>query len=129
MTALFTEEWFAAVRPELADVAGPPTLSATVQVEVTGGSDGDAICRVEFTDGRLVDAGPGPADGADVTLTVSEADARDILAGRLDPSVAFMQGRMKVNGSMGPVIDLLSLSATEGARDRRARVAGLSGLD
>ncbi|MGD0882433.1 MAG: SCP2 sterol-binding domain-containing protein [Acidimicrobiales bacterium] len=128
MTSWFSDEWFAAVRPELAGIEGPSSLSGTVQVDVTGGDGGDASCHLEFAGGRLVDAGPGGSNGADATLTVSEGDARDILVGRLDPSVAFMQGRMKVAGSMAPVIDLLSLSATDEARARRARVAGVSGL-
>ena len=37
-----------------------------------------------------------------------DADARGVLAGDLDPSVAFMQGRMKVAGAMAPLLDLLN---------------------
>jgi putative sterol carrier protein len=123
-----SEAWFALVRPELDGIEGPPSLTGTVRLDVTGGAGGDVAGHLEFAGGHLVDAGPGPSDRADAVLSVSEEDAEAILAGRLDPSVAFMRGRLKVSGAMGPVIDLLALSATDGARARRARVAGLSGL-
>jgi len=66
---------------------------------------------------------PGPADGPDASLTLTVEDARAVLSGDLDPSVAFMQGRMKVAGTMGLVLDVLALSATEAARSARVRVA------
>ena len=47
-----------------------------------------------------------------------------MLAGDLDPSVAFMQGRMKAAGAMAPLLDLLALAGTEASTARRARVAG-----
>ena len=65
-----------------------------------------------------------PLPGADLTLTLTDADARAVVAGELDPSVAFMQGRMKVAGDMAPLLDLLALAGTDAARDRLGRVAG-----
>ena len=44
-------------------------------------------------------------------------------AGELDPGVAFMQGRMKVAGSMAVVLALLALTATPACRDLRRRIA------
>ena len=61
-----------------------------------------------------------------MTLTLVDADARAIASGDLDPSVAFMQGRMKVAGAMGLVLDLLALAGTDEFRTRRARVAELT---
>jgi putative sterol carrier protein len=113
----------AAVHGALSGLAGGPALSGTVQVDVTGGAGGDVTCRVRFEDGTLVEVAEGGADGADAVLTLTDADAHAVLAGDLDPSVAFMQGRMKVSGSMGVVLDLLALSATDDARGRLARAA------
>ena len=42
----------------------------------------------------------GP-DGADVVVTVGVADAG------LDPTVAFMQGKLKATGDTGPLFELL----------------------
>ena len=125
MTARWlSDPWFDAVGAELADVTGPPTLSGTLVVEVTGGPDGDTAGHVVFADGSVVSSGPGPVPSPDLTLTLSDEDARGVLAGDLDPSVAFMQGRMKVVGAMAPLLDLLALAGTEAFTARRARVAG-----
>ncbi len=115
-----------AVVSELTGLAGPPSLAGTVQVDVTGAPDGDLSMRAVFDGGRVADAGPGAADGPDATLTLTWKDALAVLTGDLDPSVAFMQGRMKVAGDMGLVLDLLALAATAPAVAVRARVAALA---
>ena len=101
----------------------PGRWTGPVRVEVQGGPDGDAVLVLAFDAGRLVGVAPGPGSDPDATLSLSASDARGVLAGDLDPSVAFMQGRLKVSGAMGLVLDLLALSATDGARERRTRVA------
>jgi len=120
------DEWSAAVRAELDGLNGPDSLTGTVQVDVTGGSDASLSLHAVFHGGRLAGAGAGAAEGPDATLSLSASDAGAVLVGDLDPSVAFMQGRMKVAGDMGLVLDLLALAATDEARVRRERVAGLS---
>ena len=120
MTARWlTDEWFAVAGGEAADLHGPPTLEGTVVVEV-----GDVAAHAMFAGGRIVGSGSGTVPGADLTLTLTDADARALVAGELDPSVAFMQGRMKVAGDMAPLLDLLALAGTDAARDRLGRVAG-----
>ena len=121
-------DWFALAVAEADGLSGPPTLEGTVVVEVTGAGDGTVSGHAVFEAGRLVSAGAGPVDGADLTVTLSDADARDVVAGTLDPSVAFMQGRMKVAGSMAPLLDLLALAGTDDARARLGRVAAGTGF-
>ena len=121
-----SEAWFEAAAAEVTGVSGPPTCTGSVVVEVTGGVDGDAAGHAVFAEGRLVEAGAGPVPSPEVTLTVTDADARAVLSGDLDPAVAFMQGRLKVVGSMAPVLDLLALTGTDDVRDRRARIADLT---
>ncbi len=118
--------WIEAAAAEGASIAGPPTLTGVVVVEVTGGPDGDAVAHAVFADGRLAGSGTGPVPAPDVTLTLTDADARAVLSGELDLAVAFMQGRMKVAGDMAPVLDLLALSATDDGRSLRDRVARLT---
>ena len=108
---------------ELADLAGAPTLVGTLQVDVTGGAEGDVSVHALFDGGAIAAVGPGAVDAPDASLTLSAQDAQAVLDGDLDPSVAFMQGRMKVAGAMGLVLDVLALSATEAARSVRDRVA------
>jgi len=121
-----TDEWFEAAGSALEGLHGPPTLEGTVVVEVVGGPEGDTTGHVAFAEGRLVAGGPGPAPGSDLTLTLSDTDARAVVAGDLDPSVAFMQGRMKVAGAMAPLLDLLALAGTDEGRARIGRVAELT---
>ena len=59
-------EWLAAAAVEAADVTGPPTLTGSVVVEVTGGPDGDASIHAVFAEGDLVDCG-GAARGRHLT--------------------------------------------------------------
>jgi len=123
-----SDEWFALAADEASGLHGPPTLAGTVVVEVTGADAGDRAGHAIFAEGALVDAGPGTVAGADLTLTLTDADARAVVAGDLDPSVAFMRGRMKVTGAMAPLLDLLALAGTEDARALLARVAGATGF-
>ena len=123
-----SEAWIGAAAAEGAGIAGPSTLNGAVVVEVTGGPEGDAVAHVVFADGRLAASGPGAVPSPDVTLTLTDADARAVLSGDLDLAVAFMQGRMKVVGDMAPVLDLLALSATDDVRSLRDRVARLTDL-
>jgi putative sterol carrier protein len=89
-----------------------PGPTATVQVVVTGASDGDAKFHARLDDGVVAEGALGTWPAPDVTLTVSYADASAMAAGELDPSVAFMQGRLKTAGDPGLVLDLLASAAT-----------------
>ena len=75
---------------------------------------------------RTVDleaSAPGSIDGPDVALTVSWNDAACLCRGDLDPSVAFMQGRLKVAGSMGVMIALLIAMKTPEYQVLRQKIA------
>jgi len=120
------EGWTAAVRAELDGLVAPPSLEGTLRVDVTGAPGGDRTAHARFGGGRLTDIGPGAGEGPDATVTLTFEDARAVLGGDLDPSVAFMQGRMKVAGDMGLVLDVLALAATDAARGCRERIAARS---
>jgi hypothetical protein len=55
---------------------------------------------------------PGPQGEADLTLTLSTQDAQSIWDRHLDPSVAFMQGRLKTTGDNALLLKVLCWSAT-----------------
>ena len=127
MTSIWlTEEWFTAAAAQGSGIAGPPTLSASFLVEIGGGTEGDRIAHVVFDGGRLVEIGSGSVASPDVTLTLTDVDARAVLSGELDLAVAFMQGRMKVAGAMAPLLDLLAFAATADSRSRRTRLHELT---
>lgn len=46
---------------------------------------------------------------ADTTLTLSKDNLAKMMAGTLDPTMAYMTGKLKVSGSMGVALKLASL--------------------
>jgi putative sterol carrier protein len=106
-------EWIDVVR-----AAAPALRDATVECAVIGGPDGDVKFHAvgeEVALGALADA--------DVSLTVPYPDSMAIARGELEPSVAFMQGRMKTAGDPGKLLDLLAATATPAFREGLERVA------
>jgi putative sterol carrier protein len=128
VTNWLSTEWFdralalASGRPER------PGLSARIQQQITGGPEGDVSCYWVLEDGRPTSAAAGTVGPADLTVTMSWAEAAAIQAGSLDPSVAFMQGRMKVAGSMEVTLALLSATRSPECQDLCRRIGELTDL-
>jgi SCP-2 sterol transfer family len=100
-----------------------PGPAGTVQMVVTAGPDGDVKWHARVDDGVVVEAELGARPAPDVTLTLSYAEARALVSGELEPSVAFMRGRMKTAGDPGLVLDLLAAAATPSWRATREQLA------
>ena len=124
--AFLGAEWLALARELFGDVAPCPGATARVQRVVTGAPDGDVVFTLAFEDGRLVDATPADGDqpdpDAELTVTTTYADTLALASGDLDLSVAVMQGRAKVAGSMSA---LLRSFRSRVSRDFRAARAAL----
>jgi putative sterol carrier protein len=90
-------------------------LTTRVQGALSAGTGFDK--RVKFDFGSvgklLIDGAAGKAvneDGAaDATITVDFEDFKKMAQGVLDPTSAFMQGKLKVAGDMGVAMKLQSL--------------------
>jgi SCP-2 sterol transfer family len=90
----------------------PPGPTATVQVVVTGtGVPNDGKWHLRLDDGVVAEAAAGTVATPDLTLTVGYPEGAAMAAGELDPSVAFMQGRLKTAGDPGLVLDVLAGAA------------------
>jgi putative sterol carrier protein len=76
-----------------------------------GGIEGSVKIVIEDEGLLVVDgAGARAGDGdADCTLTASADTFRELLDGDLDPTGAFMSGRLTVDGDMGLAMRLASL--------------------
>jgi hypothetical protein len=96
----------------------PPGPTGTLQVVVTGAPDGDGKFHARVDDGVVAEAALGSRPAPDVTLTASYPDVSAMAAGDLDPSVAFMQGRLKTAGDPGLVLDLLACVAAHSGSPR-----------
>jgi len=63
-------------------------------------------------DGAVAARGEGaPDEPADVTFTVTPADAQALHEGALDLSVGFMRGQVKMAGDFGALLHFLPLTA------------------
>jgi putative sterol carrier protein len=126
VSAWLSEAWFDEVRALAGALPARPGLSARIQEQITGGPDGDVACYWELDDGRPRAAAPGTIADADVTVTLSWSDAAAVATGSLDPSVAFMRGRMKVAGSMAVTLALLPAARAPEALELRRQVAAIT---
>jgi len=92
-------------------------LAEAVRGRAAGGPALDA--RVKFdlgTDGFIVLDGTGPAPAvtigdapADVTLTMKSETLRRMVDGSLSPTMAYMTGKIKANGSLTVGMKLAAL--------------------
>ena len=83
--------------------AQSPRLGYTVKFALSE----DGVIRWDGTgaDPRI-DTADGPAD---TTIRISEDNLEKLLAGALDPTLAYMTGKLKVEGSLGVAMKLTAL--------------------
>ncbi|GAA6149027.1 SCP2 sterol-binding domain-containing protein [Pseudooceanicola nitratireducens] len=76
--------------------------------KMNGGFDGTAKFVVEGEGAIIIDENGARAgdDDADVTLTADADTFREILSGELNPTSAFMTGKLSVDGDMGKAMAL-----------------------
>ncbi|MFN7223623.1 MAG: SCP2 sterol-binding domain-containing protein [Paracoccaceae bacterium] len=79
--------------------------------KLSGGFDGIAKFVIEGEGAIMMDSAGVRAgdDPADVTLTASADVFKSILEGDLNPTMAFMSGKLSVDGSMGLAMKLGSV--------------------
>lgn len=75
------------------------------------GFDGTAKFVIEGEGAVYIDAGGARAadDEAEVTLTASRETFEGLLSGDVNPTMAFMTGKLKVDGAMGTAMKLGAL--------------------
>ncbi len=65
---------------------------------------------IVFWDGTTVPAALSNADGeADTTLKITASNLEKMMAGGLDPTLAYMTGKLKVEGSLGVAMKLSAM--------------------
>ncbi len=84
---------------------------AALNEKIAGGFDGTAKFVIEDAGAIMMDAGGARAgdEDADVTLIADQDTFRAILDGDLNPTSAFMSGRLKIDGDMGAAMRLGSV--------------------
>ncbi|MBU2891082.1 MULTISPECIES: SCP2 sterol-binding domain-containing protein [Celeribacter] len=82
--------------------------------KMTGGFDAGVAKFVIEGEGAIVVDGEGARaadDDADVTLTADVETFQGIIEGEVNPTAAFMQGKLSVDGDMGLAMQLGSVLA------------------
>ena len=126
MAEWLSEEWLkemaalADTRPPLAGASG------TVSLAITAGRGRDVGYHWEYRDGVAGGGAAGVAADADLALTIARDDAWSVLTGEVEPSVAFMRGRLKATGDSGLLLELLESTTTGGYRQWRERALELT---
>jgi putative sterol carrier protein len=105
-----TQEWLDEGRELAKDQPERAGASAKMQYVVTGGPDGDVKYYWVLENGKLLESSLGEIADADFTLTSTYDDSVAIAKGELDANAAFMQGKMKVTGNMGKLMQLMPLT-------------------
>ncbi len=75
-----------------------PGVDCSANYEVTGAPDGKVRYHTVIRDGRLVEMASGKLADAEVGIVYKYADARAEVASGEHPDLAFMSGRMKLEG-------------------------------
>jgi SCP-2 sterol transfer family len=126
--AFLSPEWLDELARLGSEHAPLPGITATVQVVVSGGPEKDVKFVVVLHDGKIDAAERRVDSAAELTLTFDYANAVAVQEGELDPSVAFMQGRMKTAGDTGLLLQLLPLTRTPAFRTFREKLAAVTEL-
>ena len=79
---------------------------ASILMDITG--EGGGQWTVGVGDGKM-SVKPEMVPGTDTTITVAAADFAEIIAGKMNPQMAFMTGKLRVKGGMPNALKLSGL--------------------
>jgi putative sterol carrier protein len=91
------------------------TLESRVDESKTAGMTGTYLFEVDGAGTWTVDVKDGQlnvtegGDQADCTISVSEENFEQLISGKLNPTSAYMTGKLKVKGDMGAAMKLQKL--------------------
>ena len=93
-----SDEWFGLSLELASEWPERPGVDCSANYEVTGGPDGKVRYHAVFRNGRLVEMASGKLADADVSVVYKYADSCAEVAAGQHPDLAYMSGRMKLDG-------------------------------
>jgi putative sterol carrier protein len=79
-----------------------------------------------YANGRATQGTAGIDGSADLVLLLAGDDAKEVLRGDVEPSVAFMRGRLKASGDGGLLLGFLKSTTDPGFVTWREKIAALA---
>ena len=126
MAPWLTQEW-ADEAAELTSLLPPvPGASGSISVTVSGGSRKEVYFHWCYGDGGAEAGVPTARPDADLVLTLASADAIEVLSGAVEPSVAFMRGRLKAAGNGGLLLGFLESTRSDAFSGWLRKMAALA---
>ncbi|NKQ37787.1 MAG: SCP2 sterol-binding domain-containing protein [Chloroflexi bacterium] len=92
--------------PDKLDASKAGDINMAVVFSLSGDNGGDWTVKV--ADGKA-SVDDGAAEGANATVKMDAGDYADMMSGKLNPMMAFMSGKVKVDGDLNSVMKLQSL--------------------
>jgi putative sterol carrier protein len=89
-----------------ANPAKVANLKAKYQFELSG--EGGGTFHANFDNGSF-DIGEGATEAPGCTVTIPATDFMSMVEGKLNPTAAFMSGKLKIRGDMGLAMKLQSI--------------------
>lgn len=126
MPELFSAEWAEQASGLWSLLPAAPGGEGTVSLGIATAPRREVSFHWRYEGGRVVEGGPGAAPEPTLSLSLSAADAPEVLSGRVEPSVAFMRGRLKASGDGSLLLAFLSSTTHDGFEDWRRRVDSLA---
>lgn len=126
MAKYLTQEWLDEGRELAKGQPDRPGASAKMQYVLSGGPDGELKYYWVLEDGKLLESQLGEIAEPDFTMSMSYDDSVLVQKGELDVNAAFMQGRVKVAGNMGKLMQLMPLTSSPEYKVLQEQVAGMT---
>jgi predicted lipid carrier protein YhbT len=126
MAKYLSQEWLEQGKKLSESQPERPGATARMQYVVTGGPDGDIRYYWVLENGKLQESSLGELPDADFTMTMTYADSVAVQNGDLDANAAFMQGRIKVTGNMGTLMQLMPLTMSPEYKQLQEQVRGMT---
>ncbi|MFZ5596482.1 MAG: SCP2 sterol-binding domain-containing protein [Bacillota bacterium] len=79
-------------------------ITGAFQFDISGDDGGQFF--FQLNDGAFVAGGEGTHDNPNITVSMNSADFLDMLDGKLNGTMAFMSGKLKIKGDMALAMKL-----------------------